>query len=302
MERMAQQPHHAGSPMDASVAQYALGQFRSFGLDAHIEDFEALIPYPTTRVVELTAPIKYDLKLKEPPVAGDPYSAEPGGLPTYNAYSASGDVTGQLVYVNQGIPADYEYLAKQGIDVKGKIVIARTAGGRGIKPKVAYEHGAIGCIIYSDPKDDGYYQGDTYPKGALRPPDGVQRGSVMDMPMAVGDPLSPGWASEKGSRRLTGRSEDVDEDTGAADLVRQRYPAAGASGGSGGAGKLARSARLHVSHWTRAIHSSHEARLRLVHVAAARRRREDPGQRISRRVDRLWKPSRRLGERRARSD
>ena len=204
MERMAQQPHHAGSPMDASVAQYALGQFKSFGLDAHIEDFEALIPYPTTRVVELIAPIKYELKLKEPAVAGDPYSAQLGQLPTYNAYSASGDVTGQLVYVNQGIPADYEYLAKQGIDVKGKIVIARYGGSwRGIKPKVAYEHGAIGCIIYSDPKDDGYYQGDTYPKGALRPPDGVQRGSVLDMPMAVGDPLSPGWASEKGSRRLT---------------------------------------------------------------------------------------------------
>ncbi len=167
MERMAQQPHHAGSPMDASVAQYALGLFKSFGLEAHIEDFEALIPYPTIRVVELTAPVKFELKLKEPPVAGDPYSSEQGQLPTFNAYSASGDVTGELVYVNQGIPADYDYLAKQGIDVKGKIVIARYGGSwRGIKPKVAYEHGAIGCIIYSDPRDDGYFQGDTYPKGA----------------------------------------------------------------------------------------------------------------------------------------
>lgn len=204
MERMAQQPHHAGSPMDASVAQYALGLLQSFGLDAHIENFEALIPYPTTRIVELTAPVKYTLKLKEPVVPGDPDTADPGQLPTYNAYSASGDVTGQLVYVNYGIPADYEVLAKQGIDVKGKIVIARYGGSwRGIKPKVAAEHGALGCIIYSDPRDDGYYQGDVYPKGALRPPDGVQRGSVMDMPVAVGDPLSPGWASEKGSRRLT---------------------------------------------------------------------------------------------------
>ena len=204
MERMAQQPHHAGSPMSASVAQYALGLFKSFGLDARIEEFEALIPYPTTRLVELTAPVKYTLKLKEPAVAGDPDSADPGQLPTYNAYSASGDVSGPLVYVNYGIPADYEYLARQGVDVKGKIVIARYGGSwRGIKPKVAAEHGAIGCIIYSDPRDDGYYQGDVYPKGALRPPDGVQRGSVMDMPLVVGDPLSPGWASEKGSRRLT---------------------------------------------------------------------------------------------------
>ena len=131
-------------------------------------------------------------------------TADPGQLPTYNAYSAAGDVTAPLVYVNYGVPEDYDYLAKQGIDVKGKIVIARYGGSwRGIKPKVAAEHGAVGCIIYSDPRDDGYYQGDVYPKGALRPPDGVQRGSVMDMPVAVGDPLSPGWASEKGSRRLT---------------------------------------------------------------------------------------------------
>lgn len=204
MERMAQQPHHAGSPMSASVAQYALGMFKSFGLDAHIEEFEALMPYPTTRVVEMTGPVEYTLKLKEPAVSGDPTSSQEGQLPTYNAYSASGDVTGQLVYVNYGVPADYDYLAKQGIDVKGKIVIARYGGSwRGIKPKVAYEHGAIGCIIYSDPREDGYYQGDVYPKGALRPPDGVQRGSVLDMPVGVGDPLSPGWASEKGSRRLT---------------------------------------------------------------------------------------------------
>jgi N-acetylated-alpha-linked acidic dipeptidase len=204
MERMAQQPHHAGSPMSASVAQYALGLFKSFGLDAHIEEFEALIPYPTTRVVEMTAPVKYTLKLKEPAVPGDADTADPGQLPTYNAYSAAGDVSGPLVYVNYGIPADYDALAKQGIDVKGKIVIARYGGSwRGIKPKVAAEHGAVGCIIYSDPRDDGYYQGDVYPRGALRPPDGVQRGSVMDMPLAVGDPLSPGWASEKGSRRLT---------------------------------------------------------------------------------------------------
>ena len=204
MERMSQQPHHAGSPMSASVAQYALGLFKSFGLDAHIEDFEALIPHPTVRVVELTAPVQYTLKLKEPALKEDPYSSDEGQLPTYNAYSASGDVTGQLVYVNFGVPADYEVLAKQGVDVKGKIVIARYGGSwRGIKPKVAYEHGAIGCIIYSDPHEDGYFAGDVYPKGALRPPDGVQRGSVLDMPLVSGDPLSPGWASEKGSKRLT---------------------------------------------------------------------------------------------------
>jgi N-acetylated-alpha-linked acidic dipeptidase len=204
LERMAKVPHHAGSAASAAVAEYALGLFKEFNLDARIENFEALIPYPTSRALELTAPVKFKASLKEPVVSSDSYSSNSTQLPTFNAYSGSGDVTGQVVYVNYGIPEDYDYLAKQGIDVKGKIVIARYGKSwRGTKPKVAAEHGAIGCLIYSDPRDDGYYQGDVFPKGPMRPPDGVQRGSVMDMPVAVGDPLSPGWASEKGSKRLS---------------------------------------------------------------------------------------------------
>jgi N-acetylated-alpha-linked acidic dipeptidase len=204
LERMAKVPHHAGSAADAAVAEYALGLFKEFNLDAHIESFEALIPYPTSRALELTAPVKFKASLKEPALAQDSFSSNSTQLPTFNAYSGSGDVTGQVIYVNYGIPEDYDYLAKQGIDVKGKIVIARYGKSwRGTKPKVAAEHGAIGCLIYSDPRDDGYYQGDVFPKGPMRPPDGVQRGSVLDMPVAVGDPLSPGWASEKGSKRLS---------------------------------------------------------------------------------------------------
>src|SRR5215472_5615976 len=203
LERMAKVPHHAGSAADAAVAEYALGLFKEFNLDAHIENFEALIPYPTSRTLELTAPVKFKASLKEPALAQDSFSSNATQLPTFNAYSGSGDVSGQVVYVNYGIPEDYDYLAKQGIDVKGKIVIARYGKSwRGTKPKVAAEHGAIGCIIYSDPHEDGYFQGDVYPKGPMRPPDGVQRGSVMDMPVSVGDPLSPGWASEPGSKRL----------------------------------------------------------------------------------------------------
>jgi N-acetylated-alpha-linked acidic dipeptidase len=142
--------------------------------------------------------------LKEPAISQDSYTSNSTQLPTFNAYSGSGDVTAPVVYVNYGVPDDYDTLAKQGIDVKGKIVIARYGKSwRGTKPKVAAEHGAVGCLIYSDPRDDGYFQGDVYPKGALRPPDGVQRGSVMDMPLYVGDPLSPGWASESGSKRLS---------------------------------------------------------------------------------------------------
>jgi N-acetylated-alpha-linked acidic dipeptidase len=203
MEFMAAQPHHAGSARDKAVAEWALAQLKEWGLDAHIEEFEALLPWPTVREVSIVSPKPFTAKLKEPAVPEDPSSGDSSGLPTYNAYSASGDVTGDVVYVNYGVPDDYEYLAKHGIDVKGKIVLARYGKSwRGIKPKVAAEHGAVACLIYSDPHEDGYYDGDVYPKGALRPEEGVQRGSVLDMPLYPGDPLSPGWASEKGSKRL----------------------------------------------------------------------------------------------------
>jgi N-acetylated-alpha-linked acidic dipeptidase len=203
MEKISAHPHHAGSPASREVAEYILGLERSWGLDAKIESFEALMPYPTVRQVELVAPERYTLKLQEPEVAVDPTSKDFSGLPTFNAYAADGDITGELVYVNFGTPDDYEDLAKLGIDVKGKIVIARYGRSwRGIKPKVAYEHGAIGCLIYSDPHEDGYFPGDVYPEGAYRPEFGVQRGSVMDMPIYPGDPLTPGVAAEPGVPRM----------------------------------------------------------------------------------------------------
>ena len=203
MKRMAAEPHHAGSPGSKAVADYTLALFRQWGYDAKIEEFEALLPYPTHILVELTAPVKLKLKLKEPVSRDDPDSGDRNQLPLYNSYSASGDVTAPLVYVNYGIPADYERLAKLGVDVKGKIVIARYGGSwRGTKPKVAAEHGAVGCLIYSDPRDDGFYQGEPFPKGPDRPAESAQRGSVLDMPVYVGDPLSPGWASVKGGRKL----------------------------------------------------------------------------------------------------
>jgi N-acetylated-alpha-linked acidic dipeptidase len=203
MRTISAEPHHAGSPASRKVAEYLLAQFKSWGLNASIETFEALMPYPTERVVELVAPEHYTLKLAEPPVPQDPDSTDAGALPTFNAYSADGDVTAELVYVNFGTPEDYEQLAKLGIDVKGKIVIARYGRSwRGIKPKVAYEHGAVGCIIYSDPHEDGFFQGDVYPQGPYRPEMGAQRGSVMDMPINPGDPLTPGTASEPGAARL----------------------------------------------------------------------------------------------------
>jgi len=200
MRIISAEPHHAGAPGSRRVANYILGKFKSWGLNASIEEFQALMPYPTDRLVEVVAPERYVASLKEPVVPDDPDSGDAGQLPTFNAYSADGDVTAEAVYVNYGTPEDYEELAKLHIDVKGKIVIARYGRSwRGIKPKVAWEHGAVGCIIYSDPRDDGYYQGDVYADGAWRPGYGVQRGSVMDMPVHPGDPLTPGVASEPGA-------------------------------------------------------------------------------------------------------
>ncbi len=200
---MSEEPHHTGSKASEEVAQYVLDKFKSWGLDAEFHKFEGLMPTPRERHLELLAPESYVAKLQEPAIPEDKDSSDEGQLPSYNAYSPDGDVTAQIVYVNYGMPADYEELDELGIDVKGKIVLARYLGGwRGIKPKVAAEHGAIGCIIYSDPRDDGFFHGDAYPDGPFRSKWSVQRGSTMDMPIHPGDPLTPGWGAEPGGRRL----------------------------------------------------------------------------------------------------
>ena len=204
MQRLAARPHHVGSPYDKDNAEWMLAKFKEWGLDANIETFYALFPTPKVRVVELLEPTKFTAKLQEPALAVDPTSDQQAEqLPTYNAYSADGDVTAPLVYVNYGIPDDYEKLERMGVSVKGAIVIARYGNSwRGIKPKVAAEHGAVGCLIYSDPSDDGYTQGDVFPTGGWRPRDGVQRGSVADMPLYPGDPLTPGVGGTKDAKRL----------------------------------------------------------------------------------------------------
>ena len=204
MQRLSARPHHVGSPYDKDNAEWILARFKSWGLDAHIEQFEVLFPTPKTRIVELIEPTRYVAKLQEPAVAGDPTSNQQSEqLPPYNAYSIDGDVTAPLVYVNFGVPEDYETLDRMGVSVKGAIVIARYGKSwRGIKPKVAAEHGAVGCILYSDPHDDGFVKGDVFPKGPMRNENGVQRGSVADMPLYPGDPLTPGVASKGNVKRL----------------------------------------------------------------------------------------------------
>jgi N-acetylated-alpha-linked acidic dipeptidase len=204
MQRLSAHPHHVGSPYDKDNAEWMLAKFKEWGWDAKIENYDVLFPTPKERVLELTEPGHFKAKLQEPPVAGDATSAQQDEqLPSYNAYSIDGDVTAPLVYVNYGAPDDYKELERLGVSVQGAIVIARYGQTwRGIKPKLAGEHGALGCIIYSDPRDDGYAQGETYPAGPFRPADGVQRGSVMDMPVYPGDPLTPGIGATKNAKRL----------------------------------------------------------------------------------------------------
>jgi N-acetylated-alpha-linked acidic dipeptidase len=204
MRRMTRVPLFTGSPGNRDNALWVAEQFRSWGYEVEIEEYQVLFPIPRVRELELIAPESYTARLEEPVLEADATSGVEGRLPSYNAYSADGDVTGELVYVNYGIPADYEELDRRGIDVRGKIVIARYGGSwRGIKPKVAAEHGAIATILYSDPRDDGYYQGDVYPDGPYRMEHGVQRGSVSDMPQYPGDPLTPGVGATADAERLT---------------------------------------------------------------------------------------------------
>ncbi|HJZ78287.1 MAG TPA: transferrin receptor-like dimerization domain-containing protein [Vicinamibacterales bacterium] len=200
---MTAEPHHAGSPYEIKLADYVAGRFKDFGIEATKYEYSVLLPWPGERRIEITAPDQVRLQVEEEKIRGDQWADKPGILPAYNAYSPSGEVTGEIVYVNFGVPADYDTLAKLGIDVKGKIVLARYGGSwRGIKPKVAAEHGAIACLIYSDPHEDGYFQGEVYPDGPFRGSGMIQRGSVMDMPRYPGDPSTPDRPSKPGVERI----------------------------------------------------------------------------------------------------
>jgi len=204
MKHMSSKPHHVGSPWSKQNAEFIAEKFESWGFETEIETFDVLMPFPIIRKLEMVGPNKVSLQLKEPALDEDATSGITKDLlPGFNAFSADGDVTAELVYVNYGIPADYEELERLGIKVEGKIILARYGGSwRGIKPKVAREKGAIGCILYSDPKDDGYFQGDVYPDGPYRMEHGLQRGSVLDMPLYPGDPLTPGYGAKPDVERL----------------------------------------------------------------------------------------------------
>ena len=204
LKLMAAAPNQVGSPHDKANAEYVLAQFKAWGWDAHIEEFQVLYPTPKSEALELLGSNPFSATLQETPIPGDTSSVDmKGALPAWLAFAGDGDVTAELVYANYGMPDDYKALERMGVSVKGKIVITRYGGGwRGLKPKLAQEHGAVGCIIYSDPADDGYGPGEVYPKGGWRPAQGFQRGSVLDMPIRAGDPLTPNEGASKDAKRI----------------------------------------------------------------------------------------------------
>jgi N-acetylated-alpha-linked acidic dipeptidase len=205
LRRLTEKPHIAGTPEDYATAVYVRDQMRSFGLSADLKEYQVWLNYPKTDpIVELVAPRREKISVREAILKEDPTSSNPKITPLFNGYAPTGDVTAELVYANYGLPPDYDALAKAGVDVKGKIVIVRYGNSfRGVKAKVAQDHGAIGCIIYSDPADDGYAQGDVYPKGPWRPVASGQRGSVQFLFQYPGDPLTPGKPAIPGTPRIS---------------------------------------------------------------------------------------------------
>ena len=281
MQHLSAHPHNVGSPYDKENADWLLGKFKEWGFDAHIETFYVLFPTPKERQLEMLEPKKFTASLAEPPIAVDPTSNQQAEqLPPYNAYSGDGDVTGPLVYVNYGTREDYDELERMGVSVKGAIAIARYGKSwRGIKPKVAAEHGAIGCIIYSDPQQDGYGDADPFPAGGGRPKESVQRGGVNDTAFP-GDPLTPGTPRNQGCQApCDKRFAHHHENSCAADFLCRRAAVAGSHGRGSGPRAMARWTAHHVPRGTRAGQSSPQDVFQLGYQTRVRRDRHHPRQR-----------------------
>ncbi len=196
---LSAETHVAGTPAQRRTADYVIAQMREMGLETEVRTYRIWLPHATSVRAWRISPDPVELDLAEPAIAGDPFSAMEQYL-TVNGYSAAGDATGEVVYVNYGLIEDYRRLDSLGISVRGKIAVARYGRSfRGIKAREAERNGAVGLIIYSDPRDDGYMAGDVYPEGPMRPDGAVQRGSVMN---TNGDPATPGWASHADARHV----------------------------------------------------------------------------------------------------
>jgi N-acetylated-alpha-linked acidic dipeptidase len=200
---LTEEPHVAGTPADYATAVYVRDRLRSYGLDAQIVEYSVLLNYPKHVSLALVEPEAETLSLREAPLEGDKDSADSSFFDGFHGYSADGKVTAQVVYANYGRPEDFDALDKLGISVQGRIALVRYGQNfRGLKVRAAQERGAVGVIIYSDPADDGYAKGDTYPRGPWRNPTAIQRGSVQFLSNAPGDPTTPGWPSVKGAKRI----------------------------------------------------------------------------------------------------
>ena len=199
------EPHPAGSPRNKLLADWVAEKYRAAGLeDVKLHRYDVYLPWPREVSVTMTAPTRYVVTLKEDVVAADPDTKQDAGI-TYLGMSASGDVTAELVYASSGNPSDYDWLAAQGVDVKGKIVLVRYSvpySYRGYKALVAQQRGAKALLIYSDPQEDGYRKGLTFPDGPWGPESHIQRGSITYDFIVPGDPLTPGWASVDGAKRI----------------------------------------------------------------------------------------------------
>ncbi len=291
LERLSSEPNQVGSPHDKANADFMLGKFREWGWDARIETFSVLYPTPKSELVELVAPTPTGPACSSGATAIG-LGPDRGRFP-YNVYGADGDVTADLIYVNFGMPEDYAELERRGLDVKAKIAIARYgAGWRGLKAKLAQEHGAVGCIIYSDPHEDGYWSGDIYPKGAYRPDEGVQRGSVADMTLYPGDPLTPGVGATADAKRLRLRGgEDAAKNTRDSDLQRRCPAPARRAGRPGRPRGMARRAPLHLPHRGGTGEGAPGHRFRLEPETDLRRDRGDEGVGLSGPVGHPRQPS-----------
>ena len=204
LRQLTSQPHMAGTEASHKVAEWLRDQYRSFGFDTDIVTYSAWLPLPREVKLELTAPERKVLASPEQPFEEDPDTYNKDAVVGFNIYSPSGEVTAPVVYVNYGMPDDYRELEYLGVSVEGKIAIARYGQGfRGVKAKLAEEHKATGLIIYSDPQDDGYTAGDTFPRGPWRPMSGIQRGSILYTQIYPGDPLTPGVPVSSGTKHVS---------------------------------------------------------------------------------------------------
>src|SRR4051812_39260178 len=209
---LSEKPHLVGTPNQAQATQDVLRKFRSYGLDAHTQSYDIYVSRPEDIQVSMTKPYARAATVKEKqfPWMQDYRDV----IPAYNAYSPPGDVTGQVVYANYGLPQDYAELDKLGVSVAGKIVLVRYgASFRGVKVHVAEQHGAKGVIIYSDPEDDGFVRGPVYPEGPWRPADSIQRGSIQYLWDYPGDPLTPDKPSIPGKKRRRASRADCRSST-----------------------------------------------------------------------------------------